>query len=94
MEMNKMIKISIRVKEEDKERFTAICKNKNTDPSKEIRNYICNICNGEDGYIANNNGKNINLLFMKLYQVLDLVECQTEVRQEILRLLHELEKNI
>ena len=91
MEMNT---ITIRVTEHDKKQFTAICKSKNTDPSKEIRNYIYNICNGKNGCISNNNGKNINLLFMKLYQVLDHVQCQKEVRQQILKLLNELEKNI
>lgn len=87
-------KITIRVKENIKEQFTAICKSKNTDPSKEIRNYIHDVCNGKEVYISSNNGKNINLLFMQLYQILDVIECQTEVRQEILKLMHELEKNI
>lgn len=89
-----MIKMTIRVTEDDKEQFKNICKNKNTDPSKEIRQYIHNICNGKDGFILGNNGKNINLLFMQLYQILDAIECQTEVHQEIFRLMHELEKNI
>lgn len=89
-----MIKMTIRVTEEDKERFKDICKSKNTDPSKEIRQYIHNICNGKDDLILSNIGKNINLLFMQLYQILDAIECQTEVRQEIFKLMHELEKNI
>lgn len=88
----KMIKMTIRVTEDDKEQFKNICKSKNTDPSKEIRQYIHNICNGKDGFILSNNGKHINLLFMQLYQVLDAIECQTEVRQQILKLLNELEK--
>lgn len=94
MEMNRMIKMTIRVTEEDKERFKDICKSKNTDPSKEIRQYIHKICNNNYSHILANNKKNINLLFMQLYQILDAIECQTEVHREIFRLMHELEKNI
>ena len=85
MEMNRMIKMTIRVTENDKEQFKDICKSKNTDPSKEIRQYIHNVCIGKEGYISSNNGKNINLLFMQLYRILDAIECQTEVHQEIFR---------
>lgn len=89
-----MIKMTIRVTENDKQQFKDICKSKNTDPSKEIRQYIHNVCNGKEGYILSNNGKNINLIFMQLYQILDTIECQNEIREEILRLLNELESNI
>lgn len=89
-----MIKMTIRVTENDKEQFKDICKGKNTDPSKEIRQYIHNVCNGKEGHILRNNGKTINLLFMQIYQILDTIECQNEVRQEILRLMNELESNI
>lgn len=89
-----MIKMTIRLTENDKEQFRDICKSQNTDPSKEIRQYIHNVCNGKEGYILRNNGKTINLLFMQLYQILDTIECQNEVRQEILRLMNELESNI
>ena len=52
-----MIKMTIRVTEEDKERFKDICKSKNTDPSKEIRQYIHNICNGKDDLILSNDAR-------------------------------------
>lgn len=87
-------KITVRVTENEKNRFKDYCDNINSSPSKELRQYIINVLNHKESHISIGNGRNINILFMNIYNVINNYECNDKARNELLKLLNELEKNI
>lgn len=87
-------KITVRMTEDEKRMFMDYCDNINSNPSKELRHYIISILNHKESHISVGNGRNINILFMNIYNIIINCECSEGARNELLKLLNELENNI
>ena len=87
-------KITVRVTEDEKSRFKDYCDNINLSPSRELSQHIINVLNYKESHIPISNGRNINILFMNIYNIVNNCECNDKARNELLKLLNELENNI
>ena len=90
----KTYKITVRITEDEKRLFMDYCDSMNSNPSKELRKCIIGILNHKESHISVGKGRNINILFMNIYHIINNCKCSDEDINELLKLLNELENSI